>query len=119
MKHHQGPIKFSTPIKSSPAARKSLDMNNKTLTNTPVLNGLPTTGLLQMSNKSQQKITQRIAHELSKFRMSTQMADDDEDNLVIGRNDCHDDDEDRMSNGGGLTNGNKNSNEIWLEYGCI
>jgi hypothetical protein len=91
-------------------------MTSKTLTTTPVSGGLPKTGLLQMSSKSQQKITQRIAHELSKFRMSTQMADDD-DSLVIGRNACHDEEEERISNG--LAGSNKNSNEIWLEYGCI
>lgn len=65
--------------------------------------------------KSQQKITQRIAHELSKFRMSAQLDDNDmPDNAHVTH---HDNDDDCLSTvGGGLA---KNSNEIWLEYGCI
>ena len=98
----------------------------------------------QTQVKSQQKLTQRIAHELSKFRISTQIDDKDDDLHVMGSNlnqeeDEDDDDEEDLSHGiivkpspcvsngnnlkqmnsAGLSNSNKSSNEIWLEYGCI
>ncbi len=95
--------------------------------------------------KSQQKLTQRIAHELSKFRISTQIDDKDDDLHNMGSNlnqeeeEDDDDDEEDLSHGiivkqspcvsnvnnlkqmnsAGLSNSNKSSNEIWLEYGCI
>jgi hypothetical protein len=99
----------------------------------------------QTQVKSQQKLTQRIAHELSKFRISTQIDDKDDDLHNMGSNlnqeeeEDDDDDEEDLSHGiivkqspcvsnvnnlkqmnsAGLSNSNKSSNEIWLEYGCI
>lgn len=97
-------------------ARKNLD---KALANASSASpsSSATSSSLLITSKSQQKITQRIAHELSKFRMSAQLGEN-EDDLVNNEADknANDDEEDRFSTASGLV---KSSNEIWLEYGCI
>ncbi len=127
-KHQQlTPTKASTPIKSiqppvllsslsaksSPMAKKSLD---KALANATSSPSSATSSSLLITSKSQQKITQRIAHELSKFRMSAQLGENDEDFANSENKNTNDDEDDRFSTASGLV---KSSNEIWLEYGCI
>lgn len=123
----------------SPIAMITKKSNSIQLIATSSLNGQR--NLVQAGKN--RKITSKIADSLNKFRLSTEL--DQIETCQIGNDDDEDDDDEddqddfsesdeefnslkkeksvlkgnKLNTSLGQSNGNKNSNEIWLEYGCI